>query len=167
MNVVFQSMDVTEFVPSNAVIAGLKAGSKKQVLHALAGRAAQLTGLDELMLLEKLLERERLGSTGVGHGVAIPHAKFTQLKSVFGLVARLRRPVEFDSVDDEPVDLVFLLLAPEGAGTAHLKALARVSRLLRNRIVCARLREAKDSQAMYAVLKGTSEDLREPAAAAR
>jgi len=165
-SVVTTSMDLTDFIAPEAVLANIKAGSKKQVLNELAARAAKLTGIDEHKIFDRLLERERLGSTGVGHGVAIPHAKFEELKSVVGVVARLKKAVDFDSVDGTPVDLVFLLLAPAGVGVAHLKALARVSRLLRNRSICAKLREGKDAQAIYAVLKGSAEELAETASVA-
>jgi PTS system nitrogen regulatory IIA component len=95
----------------------------------LAKRAAELTGLHERAIFDVLLERERLGTTGVGNGIAIPHGKLPEIKELFGLFARLDEPVDFDAIDEQPVDLVFLLLAPEAAGADHLKALARVARL--------------------------------------
>ncbi len=104
------------------------------------------------MIYETLLERERLGSTGVGHGIAIPHGKLAQLTRLHGLFARLDTAVDFESVDDQPVDLVFLLLAPEGAGADHLKALARISRLLRNASVVEKLRASDDPAALFAIL---------------
>jgi PTS system nitrogen regulatory IIA component len=99
-----------------------------------------------------LLERERLGTTGVGNGIAIPHGKLAGLKQLFGMFARLEQPVDFDAIDEQPVDLIFLLLAPEAAGADHLKALARVSRLLRDRSVCEKLRGANQADAIYALL---------------
>jgi PTS system nitrogen regulatory IIA component len=134
------------------VIAKLRATSKKQVLQELAKRAAESTGLPERQIFEVLLERERLGTTGVGNGIAIPHGKLAGLKQLFGMFARLEQPVDFDAIDEQPVDLIFLLLAPEAAGADHLKALARVSRLLRDRSVCEKLRGANQADAIYALL---------------
>jgi len=99
-----------------------------------------------------LLQRERLGSTGLGQGIAIPHGKVPGLKGIIGIFARLAEPIDFDAVDGEPVDIVFLLLAPEGAGADHLKALARISRLLRERSAVEKLRASRDAAALYAVL---------------
>jgi PTS system nitrogen regulatory IIA component len=145
-------MPLTDLVAPNAVIPALKANSKKQVLQELAARASALTGRDERTIFEILMQRERLGSTAVGGGIAIPHGKLAPLDKLFGLFARLDRPVDFEALDAQPVDLVFLLLAPENAGADHLKALARVARLLRDSDVARKLRESRDAQAIYAVL---------------
>lgn len=145
-------MEIADLLGRDGVIASLKASSKKQALQALATLAVNLTGLHERTLFDVLLERERLGTTGVGHGVAIPHGRLKELKRLHGLFARLEQPIEFDAVDDEPVDLIFLLLAPESAGADHLKALARVSRLLRDQPTIARLRAATEAEALYAIL---------------
>lgn len=145
-------MTLAELIAPNAVIAALKANSKKQALQLLAQKAADVTGLKEGVILEGLLERERLGSTGVGNGIAIPHAKLTGIDRLYGVFARLDHAVDFDSIDDHPVDLVCLLIAPEGAGADHLKALARVSRLLRDKGTCEKLRGATDADALYALL---------------
>jgi nitrogen PTS system EIIA component len=102
-----------------------------------------------------LWERERLGTTGVGHGIAIPHARVPELKKVFGYFARLEQPVNFEAIDDKPVDLVFLLLSPEAAGADHLQALATVSRFLRDPVLCQRLRSAKDVASIYRLLTET------------
>ncbi len=144
--------DLSDLVTQTGVVAALKAQSKKQLLQDLSARAAQLTGLPERTIFETLLERERLGTTGVGHGIAIPHGKLAGLPKITGLFARLESKIDFDAIDDQPVDLVFLLLAPEGAGADHLKALARVSRLLRNAQVCEKLRGAEDRAALFAIL---------------
>ena len=144
-------MRLTDIVLPEAVIPTLKATSKKQLLQELAGKAAALTGLDEREIFSTLPERERLGATGMGRGVAIPHGRMAGLTSIQGLFARLDRGVDFDAVDDAPVDLVFLLLAPENAGADHLKALARVSRLMRDADTCAKLRGARDGAAIYAL----------------
>jgi len=145
-------MELEDLVSPEGVIAHLKVTSKKQALQELSARAAALTDVSERAIFETLLERERLGSTGVGQGIAIPHGKLAQLKKLHGLFARLETPIDFESVDDQPVDLVFLLLAPETAGADHLKALARISRLLRNPAVVEKLRASDDPAALFAIL---------------
>ena len=149
-------MPLTDLVAPNAVIPALKINSKKQAIHELAARAAQVSGQNERTVFETLLQRERLGSTGIGHGIAIPHGKLPKLEKLFGVFARLERPIDFEALDGQPVDLIFLLLAPEGAGADHLKALARVARLLRDPDVARKLRESRDAEALYAVLTMTS-----------
>jgi PTS system nitrogen regulatory IIA component len=145
-------MPTIDLVAPNAIIPALKVNGKKQALQEIATRAAELTGQSERAIFEILLQREKLGSTGVGNGVAIPHGKLPKLNKVFGLFARLDRAVDFEALDGQPVDLIFLLLAPEGAGADHLKALARVARLLRDPEVARKLRESRDADAIYAVL---------------
>ena len=145
-------MLLTDLVAPNAIIPALKVNGKKQTLQELAAKAAELCGQNERTIYEILLQREKLGSTGVGHGIAIPHGKLAKLNKLFGLFARLDRPVDFEALDGEPVDLVFLLLAPEGAGADHLKALARVARLLRAPEIARKLRESRDAETLYAVL---------------
>jgi PTS system nitrogen regulatory IIA component len=146
-------MEIEELLSSPAqVLPRLKAANKKQALQELARRAAELTGAHERKIFDVLLERERLGTTGVGNGIAIPHGKLADIKAMFGLFARLDPAVDFEAIDEQPVDLIFLLLAPEGAGADHLKALARVSRLLRDRSICEKLRGADQAEAMYALL---------------
>ncbi|MFY9693585.1 MAG: PTS sugar transporter subunit IIA, partial [Xanthobacteraceae bacterium] len=124
-------MPLIDLVAPNAILPALKVNSKKQALHELAARAALLSGQNERAIFDILMQREKLGSTAVGNGIAIPHGKMPGLTRLFGLFARLDRPVDFEALDNQPVDLVFLLLAPEGAGADHLKALARIARLLR------------------------------------
>lgn len=145
-------MEIMDLISPDAVIASLRATSKKQALQELARKAADLTGLEERRIFDVLLERERLGTTGVGNGIAIPHGKLPELTRLYGIFARLDKPIDFDSIDDEPVDLIFLLLAPESAGADHLKALARVSRLLRDRTICSKLRGCDTADGLYAVL---------------
>ncbi len=145
-------MELAELLSPEGVIASLRVTSKKQALQELAQRAAKLVRLPERQIFESLLERERLGTTGVGQGVAIPHAKFAGLDRLYGLFARLEQPIDFEAIDDRPVDIFFALLAPEDAGADHLKALARVSRLLRNQAVCVKLRGTDDAAAIYAIL---------------
>jgi PTS system nitrogen regulatory IIA component len=146
-------MEIEDLLSSPAqVMPRLKVSSKKQALQELARRAAEITGVHERQIFDVLLERERLGTTGVGNGIAIPHGKLADVKKMFGLFARLEHPVDFEAIDEQPVDLIFLLLAPEGAGADHLKALARVSRLLRDRAICEKLRGADQAEAIYALL---------------
>ena len=125
-------MELIELIDSDSVVANLRVTSKKQALQDLARRAGDITGIDERKIFDVLMERERLGTTGVGSGIAIPHGKLSELDRIHGIFARLEKPVDFQAIDDHPVDLIFVLLAPEGAGADHLKALARVSRLLRD-----------------------------------
>lgn len=145
-------MDLGDLLRLDAVVPAMRAKSKRQVLQELAGRAASVTGLPEREIFEVLLQRERLGSTGVGHGVAIPHGPVPGLDHLVGVFARLERPVDFESMDEQPVDLIFVLLAPPGAGADHLKALARIARVLRNAEVTAKLRSGGDASALYALL---------------
>ena len=139
----------------DAILACVKASGKKALLAELAAKAAARYKLDERRLFDRLLERERLGSTGIGGGIAIPHGRMPDLTKPVGLFARLGHPVDFDSIDERPVDTVFLLLAPEGAGADHLKALARVSRLLRDRSLVEKLRATESADALYALLVET------------
>ena len=145
-------MPLSDLIAPSAIIPALKVNTKKQAIQELAARAAALTDQNERAILEILLQREKLGSTGVGNGVAIPHGKLAKLGGLFGLFARLERPIDFEALDGQPVDLIFLLLAPEAAGADHLKALARVARLLRDPEIARRLRESRDADALYAVL---------------
>jgi PTS system nitrogen regulatory IIA component len=145
-------MEISDLLKPEAVISGLKASSKKQALQELAKHAAQITGVNDRRIFETLLERERLGTTGVGNGIAIPHGKLSDFKRLYGVFARMDKPIDFDAIDEQPVDLIFLLLAPEGAGADHLKALARVSRLLRDASVCEKLRGADTADGLYMLL---------------
>lgn len=145
-------MPLLDFLDPRAVLPALRVNGKKQALQELAFQAARLTGLAESAIYEALLQRERLGSTGIGEGIAIPHGKLPGLDKIFGLVARLDKPVDFEALDSQPVDVLFLLLAPEGAGADHLKALARVARVLREPGLIERLRATRDAAALYAIM---------------
>jgi len=145
-------MDLSDLLTPDAVLASLHAQSKKHALQEVCDVAAKLTGLGEREIFDTILQRERLGSTGVGHGVAIPHGKLHSLDRLVGVFARLIRPVDFEALDDQPVDLVFLLLAPESAGADHLKALARIARILRDTAVAGKLRAAASSEEIYSIL---------------
>jgi nitrogen PTS system EIIA component len=145
-------MELSETLCVEAVRAPLKATSKKRLLQDLADLAATVYGFQAETVYRALLEREALGPTGVGRGVAIPHARFPGVDRVVGLFVRLEKPVDFEAIDRQPVDLVFALFAPENAGAEHLKALARVSRTLRSEAVCAKLRSTFDPSAIYAIL---------------
>ncbi|MGA7713937.1 MAG: PTS IIA-like nitrogen regulatory protein PtsN [Rhizomicrobium sp.] len=145
-------MQIADLLSPEGVVAALKVQGKKQLLQDLSARAAAIVRLPDRRIFETLNERERLGTTGVGQGIAIPHGRLADIDKITGVFARLDPPIEYDAVDNLPVDLVFMLLAPEGAGADHLKALARVSRLLRNQAVCEKLRAAKSAEALYAIL---------------
>ena len=145
-------MDLSDLLVIDAILPRLKTANKKQALQEMAAKAAALTGRDERDIFETLMQREKLGSTGVGHGVAIPHGKLPGLDRLVGVFALLDKPIDFDSLDGEPVDVMFLLLAPESAGADHLKALARIARVLRDSDTAGRLREAGDAAAIYALL---------------
>ncbi|MBO1905732.1 PTS IIA-like nitrogen regulatory protein PtsN [Microvirga sp. 3-52] len=145
-------MPLLDFLDPRAVLPALRVNGKKQALQELASQAARLTGLPDGAIYEALLQRERLGSTGIGEGIAIPHGKLPGLTRIFGLIARLDKPVDFEALDAQPVDVLFLLLAPEGAGADHLKALARVARVLREPGLIERVRATRDATALYAIM---------------
>ena len=145
-------MALADLLQQDAIIPALKVNSKEQLLQELAAKASKLTGVAEREIFDVILQRERLGSTGVGHGVAIPHGKLSSISSISGVFARLETPVDFEALDDQPVDLVFLLLAPEGAGADHLKALSRIARVLRDQELVAKLRQTDSASAIYAFL---------------
>jgi len=150
-------MEVTDLITPESVILNLRATSKKQALQELAQRAAKITGLHERAIFDVLLEREKLGTTGVGAGVAIPHGKLDAVETLCGVFAKLEKPIDFEAIDERPVDLIFMLLAPESAGADHLKALARISRLLRDETICSKLRGCDTVEAIYALLIGADE----------
>jgi len=145
-------MEIADLLIPRGVIAQLRVGNKKQALLEIARRASAMTGVAERRIYDVLAERERLGSTGIGGGIAIPHARMASLAKPVGLFARLVHPIDFDAIDERPVDIVFLLAAPESAGADHLKALARVSRLLRDRNLVEKLRATENAEALYALL---------------
>ena len=134
------------------MISPLRANGKKQALQELALHASKLTALPERELYEALLQRERLGSTGIGDGIAIPHGRMAGIDRLVGLFARVEKPIDFEALDGQPVDIIFVLIAPEGAGADHLKALARVARVLRNQAVLEQIRMVRDPETIYALL---------------
>jgi len=145
-------MDISEILAPQAVFEGLKASNKKKLISEIAAHAAAIANLNVNTVFETLWEREKLSSTGVGHGIAIPHARMGKLERIVGVFAHLDEAVDFESIDEAPVDLVFALLTPTDAGADHLKALARVSRLMRNVAFCEKLRAANDRTELYALL---------------
>ena len=149
-------MELRDLIVPEAVAARVRGTSKKQLLQEIANRAADVYGLDGRAVFEAMLDRERLGSTAMGRGVAAPHARVSGLSRVCGVFLQLDRGLDFDAQDDVPVDLVFALIAPEEAGSEHLLALARVSRALRDPAICAKLRSCTDASALYAVLTETA-----------
>jgi nitrogen PTS system EIIA component len=146
-------VDIADIIAPDGIILDLRScHSKRQVLKELSQQAATTLGLDPQQLLDALMERERLGTTGIGHGIAIPHARLPELDRLVGLFARLEEPVDFESLDDQPSDLIFLLLAPDSADADSLKALARISRVLRDPALRQRLRQERDREAVYRML---------------
>lgn len=145
-------MEIADLVTPASVIANLRASNKRQALQELAKHAAALTGRHERAIFEVLLERERLNTTGIGNGTALPHGRLPDLPRLYGLFARLEKPIDFEAIDNQPVDLIFMLITPATAGADHLKALARISRLLRDKSMCDKLRGTDRSDALYALL---------------
>ena len=145
-------MELSELINSESIVSTLKVGSKKQALQELAQVAESVTGISSRDIFGTVLQRERLGSTGVGQGIAIPHGKLDGLDRLFAIFARLDTPIGFDAMDDQPVDLIFMLLAPESAGADHLKALARISRTLRDPSITQRLRDSASTAEIYTIL---------------
>lgn len=150
-------MQLSQFLDFEAIRLDLAAGNKRQLLNQLAQIAAARLALDPSVIADAIGERERLGSTGFGGGVAIPHGKLVQLDRVYALVARLASPIDYKAIDGTPVDLVFMLLSPPDAGAEHLKALAAVSRLVRNGVTVEKMRGARSRDALAAVLLGAEE----------
>ena len=150
-------MQLSQFLDFEAIRFDLPGGNKRQLLNQLAQTAAARLSIDPAVIADAIGERERLGSTGFGGGVAIPHGKLAQLDRVYALVARLSAPVDYKAIDGAPVDLVFLLLSPPDAGAEHLKALAAVSRLVRHGPTIQKLRGARSRDALAAVLLGAEE----------
>jgi nitrogen PTS system EIIA component len=150
-------MPLSEFLDFDAIKASLPGGNKRALLQQLSQLAAQRLGLDSGQILSSLNERERLGSTGFGHGVAIPHGKIDGLSRIYCLFARLSEPIDYKAVDGQAVDLVFLLLSPPDAGAEHLKALAAISRVTRHAPILEKMRGARSRDALAAVLMGADE----------
>jgi PTS system nitrogen regulatory IIA component len=145
-------MALTDLLSPDAIFSALRVNGKKQALQEMSERAAQVSGLPAREIFDSLLQRERLGSTGVGDGIAIPHGKLAKCNRIFGIFARLERAIDFEALDGLPVDLIFLLIAPESAGADHLKALAGIARVLRDPEMAAQLRATRDASALYSLL---------------
>jgi PTS system nitrogen regulatory IIA component len=145
-------MPLDDLLVPGSILPALKVNGKKQAVQELAARAGAVTGLPEREVFDAVLQRERLGSTGIGSGIAIPHCKLAKVTKLHGIFARLEKPIDFDALDGEPVDLIFLLVAPEAAGADHLKALARMARLLRDPAITAKLRATRDADGIFALL---------------
>lgn len=150
-------MQLSEFLDFASIRVGVSAGNKRKLLQMLGAMAGTRLGAEAKAIVETIAERERLGSTGFGNGVAIPHGKVPGLKRIYGLVARLAEPLDYKAIDGQPVDLVFLLLSPPDAGAEHLKALAAVSRVVRHEPTLEKLRGARSRDAFAAVLMGVDE----------
>jgi nitrogen PTS system EIIA component len=150
-------MQLSDFLDFESIRVGLSAGNKRKLLQLLGQMAGARTGYDPAAIVDTVAERERLGSTGFGSGVAIPHGKVAGLKRIYAMVVRLAEPVDYKAIDGQPVDLVFLLLSPPDAGADHLKALAAVSRVVRHGPTLEKLRGARSRDAFAAVLMGADE----------
>lgn len=150
-------MQLSDFLDFDAIKPALPAGNKRALLQQLSQLASQRLSLDPGAILASVVERERLGSTGFGHGVAIPHGKVEGLASIYGMFARLSEPVDYKAIDGEHVDLAFLLLSPPDAGAEHLKALASISRIIRHAPTLEKMRGARSRDALAAVLMGADE----------
>jgi PTS system nitrogen regulatory IIA component len=150
-------MHLSDFLDFDAIKTALPGGNKRSLLQQLANLAAQRVGADATAIASSLAEREQLGSTGFGQGVAIPHGKIQDLPRIYGLFARLGEPVDYKAIDGRPVDLVFLLLSPPDAGAEHLKALAAISRVTRHVPTLEQMRGARSRDALAAVLMGADE----------
>jgi PTS system nitrogen regulatory IIA component len=149
-------MKISDFLSPACVMVDVRAGDKARLLQQLSTRAATEAGLDAGEVSAEIAKREALGSTGVGNGVALPHARLNGLKAPFGLFARLRKPVDFAAIDDQPVDIIFLLLLPEASDDARLNALACVARALRDPETLQRVRDAADREALFRALTDSS-----------
>ncbi len=145
-------MPLDSILTQDAVISALRVNGKKQALQELSERAASVAHLPAREIFDAILQRERLGPTGVGDGIAIPHGKLPRCEKICGVFARLERPIDFEALDGLPVDLIFLLIAPESAGADHLKALAAIARQLRKPGIAAHLRGAREASAIYSLL---------------
>ena len=145
-------MNISDIMSEKSVLIDVKASSKRELLQELASKAAELTDLDERTIFDTFLERENLGSTGFGNGTALPHGRVEGLDKVCAIFARLSAPLDFDAIDGKPIDLVFALLSPEGNGADHLTALAKMSRILKDEALCAKLRQPGKPVEIYALM---------------
>lgn len=145
-------MKLSEIMSGNSIFTGLKSNSKRQLLQDMATKAAEITGINERTIFDTVLERENLGSTGFGEGTALPHGRFAELNKVYGFFAKLNSPVDFEAIDGKPVDLIFMLLSPEGSGADHLTALAQASRILKDESTRTKVRQISSVQEIYAIL---------------
>lgn len=145
-------MNIADIISKKAVLDNVQVSSKRELIQVLSQRIASFSGLDERAIFDAVWERENLGSTGYGDGVAFPHARIDGLDKVCGIFARLDEPVDFDSLDGKAVDLVFMLVSPENSGADHLTALAALSRILKTEGSCEKLRKARSVDEIYAVL---------------
>jgi len=145
-------MPLEQIIVPNAIIPALRVNSKKQALQELSEKAAEISGLPAREIFDAWLQREKLNSTGLGDGIAIPHGRLLTASRIFGLFARLERPIDFESLDNQPVDIIFGLIAPESAGADHLKALATIARVLRSPATVNKIRATREASALYALL---------------
>ena len=142
-------MNLIDLITADAVIPDFKASSKRQALQILGRKAANITGIEQHLVMDVLMERERLGTTGVGAGVAIPHGKIANLTKLYGFFGRAEQAIEFEAIDEQPVDLIFLLLAPDIDGADHLQALSQISCIMSDPQTCEKLRKSSSREDIY------------------
>ena len=145
-------MKISEIMNKDCIVMGIKAQNKRQFLQELAKKASEITKISERTIFDGLLERENLGSTGFGGATALPHARIAEADKVYAILAKTNTPVEFEAVDNKPVDLAFMLISPENSGADHLTALAQVSRILKDEATCNKIRQITNSEEIYALL---------------
>ena len=145
-------MKIANIIDPQSIYLDVKAGSKRQLLQELAQKASERCGIDDRTIFDALLERENLGTTGFGGGTALPHARLENLDKIHGIFMRLSSPMNYEAIDNKPIDLVFMLLSPDSSGADHLTALAQISRLLKDENSCEKLRHAKSEDEVYALL---------------
>ena len=145
-------MNISNILNEKSIFLDVRSGSKREFLQELSQKASNICGIDALSIFDAVLERENLGSTGFGNGVALPHSRFPELDKVYAFFAKPSTAIDFDSIDNRPVDLIFLLLSPEGSGADHLTALAMLSRILKDETLCNKLRNTSNITGIYALL---------------
>ncbi len=145
-------MKITDIIPVNCVYSNFKANNKRQLLQELAQKSSEITGVNERIIFDALLERENLGTTGFGGGTALPHARLKDLDKIYGFFVKLNTPISYEAIDNKAVDIVFMLLSPDSSGADHLTALAQISRLLKDENICEKLRNSSNNEEIYALL---------------
>lgn len=145
-------MKISEIMNKDCVFFNLKASNKRQLLQELAQKSSEITGINERVIFDALLERENLGTTGFGGGTALPHARLKDVDKIYGFFAKLNTPIAYEAIDNKAIDIVFMLLSPDSSGADHLTALAQISRLLKDESICEKIRNTSNNEEIYALL---------------